>query len=104
MGAKRRLLAALYSVAAVAAAFSQESVSATEKTNNPPGDARYMAAAIAVGVSALASGYAVAKIGVAAMGAMAQKPELARKSLPYLAIAEGICLWGFLVALLILFF
>jgi len=104
MGAKRGLLAALYSAAAITAAFSQEAVSAAEKTGNPPSDARDLAAAIAVGVSALASGYAVAKIGAAAIGAMAQKPELARKSLPYLAIGEGICLWGFLVALLILFF
>jgi len=50
----------------------------------------------------VAGGVAVARIGSAAMGAMAEKPELAGKALPYVGLAEGICLWGFLVALLIL--
>jgi V/A-type H+-transporting ATPase subunit K len=36
------------------------------------------------------------------MGAIAEDPSLAGKALPYLGLAEGICLWGFLVALLIL--
>jgi V/A-type H+-transporting ATPase subunit K len=36
------------------------------------------------------------------MGAMAENPSLSGKAIPYLGLAEGICLWGFLVALLIL--
>ena len=47
-------------------------------------------------------GIAVGKIGSAAMGAMSENPELSGKALPYAGLAEGICLWGFLVALLIL--
>jgi len=38
------------------------------------------------------------------MGAMAENPELSGKALPYAGLAEGICLWGFLVGLLILLF
>ena len=64
---------------------------------------KYFAAAIAVGISCIAGGNAVAKIGTAAMGAMSENPELSGKALPYAGLAEGICLWGFLVALLILF-
>jgi len=65
---------------------------------------KYFAAALAVGISCVAGGIAVAQIGSAAMGAMSENPELAGKALPYAGLAEGICLWGFLVALLILVF
>jgi len=64
---------------------------------------KYFAAAIAVGFSCIAGGMAVGKIGSAAMGAMSENAELSGKALPYAGLAEGICLWGFLVALLILF-
>ena len=63
---------------------------------------RYISAAIAVGISCIAGGIAVGQIGSAAMGAMSENPELSGKALPYAGLAEGICLWGFLVALLIL--
>ncbi len=64
---------------------------------------KWISAAISVGLSCIAGGIAVGQIGAAAMGAMSENPELAGKALPYIGLAEGICLWGFLVALLILF-
>jgi V/A-type H+-transporting ATPase subunit K len=64
--------------------------------------AKYIAAGIAVGVACVAGGMAVGKIGAAAMGAMSENPELSGKALPFVGLAEGICLWGFLVALLII--
>jgi len=64
--------------------------------------AKYIAAGIAVGVACIAGGMAVGKIGAAAMGAMSENPELSGKALPFVGLAEGICLWGFLVALLII--
>jgi len=63
---------------------------------------KYIAAALAVGFSCIAGGIAVGQIGSAAMGAMSENPELSGKALPYAGLAEGICLWGFLVALFIL--
>ena len=63
---------------------------------------KYIAAALSVGISCIAGGIAVGQIGSAAMGAMSENPELSGKALPYAGLAEGICLWGFLVALLIL--
>ncbi len=63
---------------------------------------KYIAAGIAVGVACIAGGMAVGKIGAAAMGAMSENPELSGKALPFVGLAEGICLWGFLVALLII--
>ncbi|MDR2631116.1 MAG: ATP synthase subunit C [Spirochaetaceae bacterium] len=65
---------------------------------------KYFAAALAVGISCIAGGIAVGQIGSAAMGAMSENPELSGKALPYAGLAEGICLWGFLVALLIMIF
>jgi len=65
---------------------------------------KYLAAAIAVGIACIAGGMAVGQIGAAAMGAMAENPDLSGKALPYAGLAEGICLWGFLVGLLILLF
>lgn len=63
---------------------------------------KYLSAAIAVGVACIAGGLAVGKIGAAAMGAMSEKPEISGKAIPFVGLAEGICLWGFLVALLII--
>ena len=64
--------------------------------------AKYIGAAIAVAMACLAGGIAVGKIGAAAMGAMAENPEVSGKALPFVGLAEGICLWGMLVAVLIL--
>jgi V/A-type H+-transporting ATPase subunit K len=79
-------------------AYSQES--ADESV--PASIWKYFAAALAVGISCIAGGMAVGRIGSAAMGAMSENPDLSGKALPYAGLAEGICLWGFLVALLIL--
>lgn len=65
---------------------------------------KYIAAALAVGIACIAGGMAVGRIGAAAMGAMSENPELGGKALPFVGLAEGICLWGFLVALLIVLF
>lgn len=63
---------------------------------------KYIAAAIAVSLACIAGGMAVGKIGAAAMGAMSENAELSGKALPFVGLAEGICLWGFLVGLLII--
>ena len=81
-------------------AFAQE---AAAETGSPPASVwKYFAAALAVGISCIAGGMAVGRIGAAAMGAMSENPELSGKAIPFAGLAEGICLWGFLVALLIL--
>jgi V/A-type H+-transporting ATPase subunit K len=82
-------------------AYAQEAPR-TEVESVPTSVWKYFAAALAVGVSCIAGGMAVGRIGAAAMGAMSANPELSGKALPYAGLAEGICLWGFLVALLIL--
>ena len=61
-----------------------------------------MAAAIAVSVSTLAAGYAVAVVGSAAVGALAEKPELTGRVIILVGLAEGIAIYGVIVAVLIL--
>ncbi|MHC1763443.1 MAG: ATP synthase subunit C [Verrucomicrobiia bacterium] len=60
------------------------------------------AAAFAVAVSIVGSGYAVGKIGSAALGAAVEKPELLIRSLLFIALAEGLAVLGFAVAMMLI--
>jgi V/A-type H+-transporting ATPase subunit K len=62
----------------------------------------FISAAMAAGLSALAAGYAVAMVGSAAVGALAEKPELLGRVLILVGLAEGIAIYGLIVAILIL--
>ncbi len=61
-----------------------------------------VAAAIAFGLGALGAGIAIGSVGAAAMGAVAEKPEIAGQALIFIALAEGLVVFGFITALLIL--
>lgn len=61
-----------------------------------------IAAAAATAVSALGAAYAVAHVGSAAVGALAEKPELLGRVLVLVGLAEGIAIYGLIVAILIL--
>jgi V/A-type H+-transporting ATPase subunit K len=60
-----------------------------------------VAIAVAIAVPCLAAGYAVGKVGAAALGAASENPELLTRSLLFVALAEGIAIYGLLVAVLI---
>jgi V/A-type H+-transporting ATPase subunit K len=61
-----------------------------------------IAASIAAGLSAVGAAYAVAHVGSAAVGALAEKPELLGRVLILVGLAEGIAIYGLIVAILIL--
>jgi V/A-type H+/Na+-transporting ATPase subunit K len=61
-----------------------------------------LGAGLAVGLSALATGYAQARIGAAAMGAVAEKPELIGRAILLVAIPETLVIRGFAVAAMII--
>lgn len=65
-------------------------------------DARYIAAALAIGLAALATGWAQSRIGSAGAGALAEKPELSGRIIVLLAIPETTVILGFLVAVILL--
>jgi V/A-type H+-transporting ATPase subunit K len=96
---KKRASIVIVLLVLAAAALSAQSAAPAAQSSDMW---KYIAAAIAVGVACIGGGVAVGQIGAAAMGAMAENPELSGKALPYVGLAEGICLWGFLVGLLIL--
>ncbi|MBQ3838030.1 MAG: ATP synthase subunit C [Treponema sp.] len=108
MNKKIIALAALLFCAIAAGLFAEETSASNnegqtveQKADNSQA-IKYVAAGLAVGLSCIAGGIAVGKIGSAAMGAMSENAELSGKALPFVGLAEGICLWGFLVALLII--
>ena len=99
------VLMAVVSVSAVSAQSASEQATAVEEQSQDTGSSsaiKYLAAALAVGIACVGGGMAVGKIGAAAMGAMSENAELSGKALPFVGLAEGICLWGFLVALFII--
>ncbi len=61
-----------------------------------------MCAAAAVGISCAVSAYALAKIGSAALGAMSEKPEIGGRALIFLGMAEGIAIYGLIIAIMLL--
>ena len=61
-----------------------------------------LAAAIAIGASAIATAWAEARIGTAAVGAFAEKEQLFGKGLILTVIPETIIIFGLVVAILIL--
>jgi V/A-type H+-transporting ATPase subunit K len=46
--------------------------------------------------------FAVAKVGTAALGALAEKPEHFGRQLIFIGLAEGIAIYGLIVSILIL--
>jgi V/A-type H+-transporting ATPase subunit K len=69
-------------------------------------DAKVVALAASVAfvtaVSILGAAYAVGRIGSAALGAAAEKPELLNRSLALVGLAEGLAVIGFVVAFILL--
>ncbi|MBP5442461.1 MAG: ATPase [Treponema sp.] len=99
------VLMAVVSVSAVSAQSASDQTAAVQEQSQDGGSSsaiKYLAAALAVGIACVGGGMAVGKIGAAAMGAMSENAELSGKALPFVGLAEGICLWGFLVALFII--
>ena len=80
-----------------------------EKTSAPMSDTQadvakwgLVAAAVAFGLGAVGAGVAIAHVGAAAMGVIGEKPELAGQALIFIALAEGLVVFGFITALMIL--
>ncbi len=62
-----------------------------------------LCAALAIGLTSLATAWAQSKIGAAGAGALAEKPELTATIVILVAIPETMAILGFVVATMILF-
>jgi len=79
----------------------------TEITPTPARDSDtikfgFIAAALAVGIGSIGAAIAVGNIGTAAMGTIGEKPELSGSALIFIGLAEGIAIYGLIVAIMIL--
>ncbi len=62
-----------------------------------------LAAGVSTGLAALGAGLGVSGTGAAAIGAIAEKPEMLGRSLIFVGLAEGVAIYGLLIAFLVLF-
>jgi V/A-type H+-transporting ATPase subunit K len=58
--------------------------------------------AFVVGTACLAAGYAVARVGAAALGAASERPEMLGRSLILVGLAEGIAIYGLIIGIMLL--
>ncbi len=63
---------------------------------------KFMAAALSTGLSCIGGGIAVASSASAALGAISEDSSIMGKSLIFVAMAEGVCLYGLIISLMIL--
>ena len=112
MRSKRRLLA-LSTLGVVAAAAllllvfagspgAAEAIKAAAAADSGIVQWAMLSASIAAGLGTVGAGVAVAAVGAAAVGVLAEKPELLGRVLIFVGLAEGIAIYGLIVAILIL--
>ena len=62
----------------------------------------YIAAALSTGLSCVGGGIAVASAASAALGAISEDPSALGKSLNFVGLAEGVCLYGLIISFMII--
>ncbi len=79
-----------------------ESGVTTEAMMNSPKAMGFLAAALSVAASSLGAAWAVAKAAPAALGAISENPDNFGKAIIFVALGEGIAIYGLLISILIL--
>ncbi len=78
-------------------------LAAAEETALSVGDGlKFIGAALATGLSGIGGGIAVAQAASAAIGAMSENESIMGKTLIFVALAEGISLYGLVILIMIL--
>ncbi|MHC4536369.1 MAG: ATP synthase subunit C [Planctomycetota bacterium] len=98
------ILGTVFCANAFAQASHDEETETSEITSGKAQVLKYafIAAAAAFGLGAIGAGLAISHVGAAAMGAVAEKPQIAGQALIFVALAEGIVVFGLVTAYLIL--
>jgi V/A-type H+-transporting ATPase subunit K len=91
----------LAAAAVPAMAFAQAADATTKVTAPNVAIAKAVAAAVTMSVAAMAAGYAQSKIGAAAAGTLAERPEAGTNLIVITALTEIIVLMGFVIAFMI---
>lgn len=114
MKAKRALMAniasfcLLFAVAVIMGFTGSASAAQAAPAAAPAADGlaeglKYIAAALAVGLSGIGGGVAVASSASAALGAISENDKAFGKSMIFVGMAEGVALYGLIIALVLLF-
>jgi V/A-type H+-transporting ATPase subunit K len=93
--------AAILGVALMLAGVVDPAQAATAAAKPGAADA-FIGAGIAVAGSTIGAGIAVSYTGSAALAAIAEKPEMLGRSLVIVGLAEGIAIYGLIVAVLLI--
>ncbi|MBQ1453232.1 MAG: hypothetical protein IIZ23_04610 [Ruminococcus sp.] len=80
-------------------ADTSETVAAAQANSN---GIAYLAAALATGISCIGGGIAVGKAAPAAIGATSEDPKAFGKAIIFVALGEGIALYGMLISIMII--
>jgi V/A-type H+-transporting ATPase subunit K len=62
----------------------------------------FLAAALSTGIGCIGAGIAVSSVGAAGLGVIGEKPELTARALIFVGLAEGIAIYGLIIAIMIL--
>ena len=81
---------------------ADEAAEAAQTVSTAADGLRYLAAALAVGVGCIGCGIAVGHAAPAAIGALAEDPKTFGKALVFVAMGEGVGIFGVLIAIMIL--
>lgn len=79
-----------------------ETAQAAAATGGSSAGMAFLAAALATGLAAIGAGIAVAAAAPAAIGAFTEDPKAFGKALIFVALGEGVALYGLLISILIL--
>ena len=91
---------ALVGLALMLAGVVDPAQAATTATSRSSGDA-FIGAGIAVAGSTIGAGIAVSYTGAATLAAIAEKPEMFGRSLVIVGLAEGIAIYGLIIAVIL---
>jgi V/A-type H+/Na+-transporting ATPase subunit K len=96
------LLLAAFALAAFLLLGVVEPAQAATSTGGSASWAALLGAGIAVAASTIGAGFAVAYTGAAALAAVSEKPEMFGRSLVIVGLAEGIAIYGLVVAIILI--
>jgi V/A-type H+-transporting ATPase subunit K len=85
--------------------FAQEGGAVGRETTDDTGASASsvaIGAGLAVGLAAIGAGISVGITGSAAIGSITQKPELLGRTLIYVGLAEGVAIYGLIVAFMLI--
>ncbi len=83
-------------------AFASETAEVAEAATSSAAGMGYLAAALVTGLSCIGGGIAVASAASAALGAISEDSSILGKSLIFVGLAEGVCLYGLIISFMIL--